>query len=226
MAQSGYSTSTALRGPMFLVFFPSLALVGGLGFAWNDYVTRFQAARCPSDTFMVHDQVPGLAVILELCFIIALTILLFSVLFPALIKGLSSHKALRGFRLDSRESSEVSGIRKVSGIAAALSAVSMVYAMPSHLMGAFDHLQRRPWADVSTVTTSCWNRKGWGAEMDLDLRDGKSLYLNSKISGDAAWSEYLPKVAKALHGHDFKFDASGVGPVCRVPKAAMLRIRP
>ena len=61
--------------------------------------------------------------------------------------------------------------------------------------------------------------------MDLGLQDGKVIDLNSNISGEA-WSQYLPKVEKALHGHDFKFDASAVGPVCRAPRAAMLRIRP
>ena len=123
MSQSGYSTSTALRGPALLVFFASLAIVGGLGFAWFNFVAHFQAARCPSDTFMVHDQTPVLAGILELCFLGALTGLLFSFLFPALIKG-----------LDRGEASELRGIRKVSGIVAAAAGVSMVYAMPSHLM--------------------------------------------------------------------------------------------
>lgn len=223
-----YIKSTALRGPMLLVMLVSIALVGGLCFAWISYIARFQAARCPSDTFMTNNQAPGLAVVLELCFAGALMILLCSLLLPVIVRD-----------LDSREASKVRVMRKVSGTAAAVFGISMAYAAPSQLTsqvcltpGAiyiqddpFGNLQRRPWSDVSTVTTSCWNRKGWGAEMDLDLRDGKSVYLNSKISGDA-WSQYLPKVAKALHGRDFKFDASAMGSVCRVPRAALLRIRP
>lgn len=236
MSQSGPSTLTSKQmwGPLLLVFFPILGPALWLCLSWIDHVNRFQAARCPSDTFMVGSRFPVLLGILEFFFAAGLSgsvVLLFLRLFPAIPRNFDRYQA-------TSEKIYFHDFQKGFGFFAALFGVSMLYVAPAHLLrqyclatngiyiqdNAFDHLQRRPWVDVSTVKTKCFYSKGWGTAMYLGFRDGKVINLNREAS--ERWPESLPKVANALHGYDFKFDASGISPNCQAPEAAMLRTRP
>jgi hypothetical protein len=87
--------------------------------------------------------------------------------------------------------------------------------------------QRYRWTDVDTLAIDCFDAttshsdtRDWMATPELRMKDGTRIPLGGMVinGGIPAY----PQVVRALHGHDFKFDTSGVVPGCNALVLPML----
>jgi len=76
------------------------------------------------------------------------------------------------------------------------------------------------WQEITEIDTFCTlGSKGWGGGFVIDLRDGTTINL-------AGWTTSFiavyPDIVKALEGHKFAFNSTGVAPGCNVPYLRLL----
>lgn len=95
---------------------------------------------------------------------------------------------------------------------------------PSPWSGMRDYV----WSDVAKVRTGCTYRRRWGGgrssgRFDLLLRDGTELDL---IFYAPSFVDAYPRIAAALDGQRFQFDARAVDPACDLAFREMLVVRP
>jgi hypothetical protein len=214
-----------------------LALAGVAWIAMALLAQQFQAARCPQDAFFwASNQVPTALQIVPL-------------LFPALGVGfltanwlIASIPGGRDFFNQSRKPGHdhVGEQRQLIKFCLVLLLVTLPISVSASLCQfclqphaiayqpyPWTGFQQYTWENVSAVTATCrysrGRHAGWRKQLVLELRDGAAFDL---MTWPTAAVRASPAIAQALHGHEFRFDASGVAPGCPEPHLSMLTLRP
>lgn len=213
----------------------TFAGVAWLAMAW--LMQRFQALRCPEDTFFwASNQIPTALQVVPLCFpALGLGFLAANRLFTVLPArpGRSTGPQLPGAD-GAREQGQM--IKATSILLLVTLPVSFAASLcqfclePQGILyqaTPSSGLQRYGWDDVSSVTATCrYDRgryAGWRKQYLLTLRDRAALDL---MTWPAAAVRAYPAVADALRGQEFSYDASGVASGCPQPYLGMFAHRP
>jgi len=225
-------TRRAARNLLFALLGLALAGIAWAAMAW--LLQRLQALRCPDDTFFrASNQVPSALQIVPL-------------FFPALCLGfLAANRiaaSIPGGREffhqstkpgdpigEQRQLIQFSLIALLATAPVSLGAsLSQFCLTPSAVLDrSWTGSRRYAWEDVSSVTATCryshGRYPGWRKKYVVQMRDGAALDL---MTWPAAAARAYPSVTEALHGQNFRFDASGVAPKCPEPYLGILSRRP
>ena len=214
-----------------------LTFAGGAWLAMAWLMQRFQAQRCPGNTFFwASNQIPTALQIVPLCF-------------PALGLGFLAANRLfavlparpgRSFR---SKAPGANGAREQGQMIKATSILLLV-TLPVSFAASLCQFclepqgilyQATPWSglryygwdDVSSVTATCrydsGRYAGWRKQYLLTLRDGSALDL---MTWPGAAVRAFSAVAGALRGQGLSYDATGVAPGCPQPFLGMFVRRP
>jgi hypothetical protein len=230
MPESVWSEET---GGCLLMLALAFAVLFGFGWLFD----RVHAARCPAGTFFAGSNFTVVTILGRLLFVgVCPGVAIWLV---GLIPGAQS--TWDGW-------AKIITFRKLKATSALIAVVSAIVSIPLTVPDLFDQkcltpveiwnqvspwggFKRYRWADVDTLAISCIDVSSghsgaptWLATPELRMKDGTRMLL-----GDMVVNEDIPaypQVARALHGHDFKFDTSEVATGCNADALPMLLRHP
>jgi hypothetical protein len=222
---------------LFAVLGLTLAGLAWIAMAW--LMQRFQATRCPDDTFLwASSQIATALQFVPLFFPSLAMSFLAANWVVASIPG--APQFFDRFAAGKTDANYGRAQRPLIKFCLMLSALALPVSVGAGLCQFClqpDAIVYQPdpwtgfrhyvWQDVAAVTTTCHyhggRSAGWNRQFILTMRDGAAMDV---MTWPAAAQRAYPALARALHGQAFSFDSSGVERGCPRRYLSMLTQRP